>query len=96
MSPQQVEPTRIIAALKHVYTYCKGSFACIAMIGKKILIGFRDSHGIKPLVYGERRNPDGSLDYMFASESVALEKLGFVNIRDVRPGKLPFKESTVL
>lgn len=78
----------IISALQDVYRYCKGSFACIAMLAKKVLVGFRDSHGIKPLVYGERRNADGSHDYMFASESVALEKLGFANIRDVRPGKL--------
>lgn len=84
----QIEPSVIISALEDVYRYCKGSFACIALFAKKVLVGFRDSHGIKPLVYGERRNADGSHDYMFASESVALEKLGFSNIRDVRPGKL--------
>ena len=87
----QIEPSAIISALEDVYRYCKGSFACIAMLAKKVLVGFRDSHGIKPLVYGERRNADGSHDYMFASESVALEKLGFVNIRDVRPGELRLK-----
>lgn len=85
----------IISALEDVYRYCKGSFACIAMLAKKVLVGFRDSHGIKPLVYGERRNADGSHDYMFASESVALDKLGFVNIRDVRPGKLRLKHSPI-
>jgi amidophosphoribosyltransferase len=77
----------IFDALAKLYTLSEGSFACIMMISGLGLVGFRDAHGIKPLVYGERENADGSIDYMFSSESVALNKLDFMNVRDVDPGK---------
>jgi amidophosphoribosyltransferase len=78
--------TSIFNALSKIYELCHGSFACVMMISGLGLVGFRDAHGIKPLVYGERHNSDGSIDYMFGSESVALNKLDFKNIRDVEPG----------
>jgi amidophosphoribosyltransferase len=75
-------------ALAKIYELAEGSFACVMMVAGLGLLGFRDAHGIKPLVYGERQNADGSIDYMLASESVALNKLDFRNIRDVEPGEL--------
>ncbi|KAH6681485.1 phosphoribosyltransferase-like protein [Halenospora varia] len=74
-------------ALAKIYELTEGSFACVMMISGVALLGFRDSHGIKPLVYGERQNADGSIDYMLASESVALNKLDFRNICDIEPGE---------
>ena len=81
----------VLNALTRVYSLSKGSFACVLMIAGLGLLGFRDSHGIKPLVYGERHNLDGSIDYMFSSESVALDKLDFKKIRDVEPGEVFFQ-----
>jgi len=75
-------------ALAKIYELVEGSFSCVIMVSGLGLLGFRDSHGIKPLVYGERQNADGSIDYMLASESVVLNKLDFRNIRDIEPGKL--------
>ena len=76
----------IASALRSVYQECHGSFACVVVVDSNILLGFRDPWGIKPLVLGQRRAQDGSCDYMLASESVALEKLDFHSISDVRPG----------
>ncbi|KAJ9069511.1 amidophosphoribosyltransferase [Entomophthora muscae] len=73
-------------AIKSVLNICKGGFACLGMVAGFGLIAFRDPNGIRPLVYGTRESKDG-LDYGFASESVALECLGFTNIIDVKKGE---------
>jgi amidophosphoribosyltransferase len=84
--PKTIDPNHVFTALKEIYAQCKGSFACLAMLAKGAVLGFRDANGIRPLVYGERVNPDGTTDYMFSSESVALTKLSYTNIKDVLPG----------
>ena len=73
------------SALERTYGKCQGGWACVAMIAGFGLIGFRDPYGIRPLCYGYRNNEDGSVDYLFASESVALQ--GFGDPIDVKPGE---------
>ncbi|MDX9873505.1 MAG: amidophosphoribosyltransferase [Spongiibacteraceae bacterium] len=79
-------PDDIFDAVRSVHRRCKGSYAVVAMIANYGLIGFRDPHGIRPIVYGKRETPAGT-EYMFASESVALDVLGFKLIGDVEPGQ---------
>jgi len=81
--------TDIFAAVTAVYRRVRGGFAVVSMIVGHGLLGFRDPHGIRPLVIGRRETPQGN-EYMLASESVALDQLGFELMRDVGPGEALF------
>ncbi len=76
----------IFNAITGVYQRCEGGYAVVAMINGHGMVGFRDPHGIRPLVYGKRESEQGT-EYMFASESVALDALDFELVRDVAPGE---------
>jgi len=79
----------IFAAVAKVNERCSGGYACIGLIGDHGLIAFRDPHAIRPLIFGKRETPKG-VEYMAASESVALDVLGFDIVRDVAPGECIF------
>ena len=82
-------PDEIFKAVKGVHQRCQGAYAAVAMIIGSGVLGFRDPHGIRPLVYGRRQRGQRT-DYMIASESVALDLLGFEMIADVAPGEAVF------
>ena len=56
------------------------------MISDFGVVGFRDPHGIRPLVIGKKETSKGT-EWALASESVALQGLGFELLRDVKPGE---------
>ena len=76
----------VFSAVTEVHTRCSGAYAVIAMIAGQGIVGFRDPHGIRPIVYGERKTKNGT-DYLIASESVALDALGFTLLGDLAPGE---------
>ncbi len=86
---KQLHPTaeHIFAAVEKLYKRCVGGYAAVAMISGYGMLGFRDPNGIRPLVYGQRTDEDGKTEYMIASESVALDALGFELVRDVAAGE---------
>ncbi|NDC20062.1 MAG: amidophosphoribosyltransferase, partial [Burkholderiaceae bacterium] len=64
----------------------KGSYAVVSLIAGFGLLAFRDPFGIRPLCIGKIDTPEGT-EWMIASESVALEGLGYTFVRDVIPGE---------
>ena len=79
-------PKDFFSAIKGLHKRVRGGYAVVSLIANYGLVAFRDPNGIRPLVYGKRETATG-VDYMIASESVALDVLGFKLIRDVKPGE---------
>jgi amidophosphoribosyltransferase len=82
----RITPADVFAALSAVYRRCRGGYAVVALIIGHGVLGFRDPNGIRPLVIGKRETSKG-VEHMLASESVALDMLGFELLRDVAPGE---------
>ncbi|MBF6648001.1 amidophosphoribosyltransferase [Methylobacter sp. BlB1] len=83
----------VFAAVSGVHRRCRGAYAVVIMIAGFGVLGFRDPHGIRPVVFGERQSDQGP-EFMIASESVALDVLGFDLIRDLEPGEAVFIEES--
>ncbi len=84
-----LRPENIFKAVSGVHERAVGGYACVVLLLGYGLLAFRDPHGIRPLVLGERLT-DAGHEYMVASESVALDVLGFRRLRDVAPGEAIF------
>jgi amidophosphoribosyltransferase len=82
----RLDPAAVFAAAAGVHRRCRGAYAVVAMIAGYGLLAFRDPFGIRPLVVGYCDTELGR-EYLVASESVALDVLGFKLLRDVAPGE---------
>jgi amidophosphoribosyltransferase len=85
----RLDPKTIFAAVSSVHQRCKGAYAVVSMISGYGLLAFRDPFGIRPLVIGSHQTEHGT-EYLVASESVALDTLGFKFMRDIAPGEAVF------
>ena len=83
----------IFKAVSQVHKRCKGAYAVVALIAGVGILAFRDPYGIRPAVIGKRTTKQGD-EYMVASESVAIDSLGFELVRDIEPGECIFIDKT--
>jgi len=87
----RLEAEQVFAAIREVHRRCRGGYAVAALIAGRGLLAFRDTHGIRPVVLGRRDTVMGT-EYMIASESVALDALGFRLVRDLKAGEAVYIE----
>lgn len=81
---------RLSDTIENVFARVQGSYSVVSVIIGKGMVAFRDPHGIRPLVMGERVNADGTKDYIFASETTMFYTLGFEPVGDVLPGEVVY------
>jgi amidophosphoribosyltransferase len=82
----ELTPDHLFKAVAGMHARASGGYACVALVLGYGLLAFRDPHGIRPLVLGERVTGEGR-EYAVASESVAFDVLGFKRVRDIMPGE---------
>lgn len=80
----------ICRAVEMVFDRARGGYSAISVIAGRGMVIFRDPHGIRPLVWGERRHTDGTTDYIFSSENIMYYPLGFTLMGTVAPGEVVF------
>lgn len=90
-------------AVKALFDTAKGGFSSVGLLADKGFFAFRDPHGLRPLILGERKlseeekalHPENfGKSYCFSSESNALNFLGYDVVRDLAPGEIIFIDQT--
>jgi len=79
----------IFDAVQNVYRRVRGAYAVVVLIIGHGILAFRDPNGIRPLIFG-RRDTAERTEWIIASESVAIDSLGYKRERDVFPGEAVF------
>jgi amidophosphoribosyltransferase len=85
----RIDENDVFDAITRVHKRIKGGYAVVSLIIGYGIVAFRDPHGIRPLMIGKRTTAGGD-EYVVASESVAIDALGFEHLRDVEPGEAVF------
>ena len=87
MKIMDLQFTPLFIPYKKPYYWAQGitkgaELILVTLITDKGIVAFRDPHGIRPLVLGQNKS-----SYMLASESAALNALGYRFLYDVKPGE---------
>jgi amidophosphoribosyltransferase len=81
-----VTPEDVFHAVQAVYAEVRGAYSVVAVLPDVGLVAFRDPHGIKPIIFGEKQDELGTF-YAVASESVVLDVTGYTPVFDLGPGE---------
>lgn len=88
----RLTPDDVFEAITRLHRRASGAYATVVMIIGYGIVGFRDPNGIRPICFGKRGEGAGE-EHMIASESVALDVLGFDLTRDILPGEAVYIET---
>jgi amidophosphoribosyltransferase len=80
-----VEP--MFAAIQTTMKRLVGAYAIVGLVRDCSIFAFRDPNGVRPLFLGRKEGAAGGNAFAFASETVALDYLGYTNIEEVLPGE---------
>jgi amidophosphoribosyltransferase len=86
VSGLSLDQDAVFRAVEAVHKRARGAYACVVMIAGYGIVAFRDRYGIRPLALGRHTDARGD-EWMVASETVALQGMGFEPVRDVEPGE---------
>ncbi|CEF99762.1 Glutamine amidotransferase type 2 domain [Ostreococcus tauri] len=86
-NPNKDKDKQLFDAVTETMGKVKGAYSIISLINGQGMFAFRDPHGIRPLVLGQRQNANGQDEWCVASEDAAFGPLGFSIVRDVNPGE---------
>jgi len=82
-------PDAVFRSVSGVFERVRGAYSVVGCFAEGGLVAFRDPYGIKPMVMGERQFPEGKA-YAFASETAALDAIGYKPVRDLEAGEAVF------
>jgi amidophosphoribosyltransferase len=83
----KITPDAVFKAVARVFRDVKGAYSAVGYLASGGLVAFRDPFGIKPAIMGTREELSGRTSWCVASESVALDMLGYAVARDIQPGE---------
>ena len=94
---QELNPTTVFNAIRQAMDVLVGSYSVACVTKNGDIFGFRDPHGIRPLVFGIKTNEAQEKVSALCSETVALDFLGYEIVDDLKPGEAIFidKEGNV-
>ncbi|EKD75478.1 MAG: hypothetical protein ACD_44C00116G0001, partial [uncultured bacterium] len=84
----------VVKAVTLLHARLQGTYSIVSIVLSRGLIAFRDPYGIRPLVFGERKNQAGTVDYIVASETTPFYTLGFEAKGDVERGEVVYISQT--
>ena len=89
----RLDARQLFDTVRAVHRRCRGAYAVIGMVVGRGVFAFRDPLGIRPAVIGKRVT-DAGTEWCVASESVALQGLGFTLERDLAPGEAVYVDAS--
>jgi amidophosphoribosyltransferase len=89
LGPGPVTAEDVFYAVEKVYAEVRGAYSVVATLADVGMVAFRDPHGIKPIVVGEKETPEGRW-FACASETVVLDVNGYKKSFDLGAGEAVF------